>query len=81
MTTVTVKMPDDLHAALSRLSAHRGVSKSQLIRDVLAEVLATELREQRVGALEVMRRGVGIVRSGCPDLGSNPDHLEGFGRR
>ena len=80
MTTVTVKMPDELHAALSKLSALKGVSKSQLIREALAAVLASELREQKVSALEVMRRGVGVVRSGRPDLGSNPDHLEGFGR-
>jgi hypothetical protein len=27
-----------------------------------------------------MKRARGVVDSGVPDLGSNPEHLEGFGR-
>lgn len=80
MTTVTVKMPEELAAALSRVSADRGISKSELIRQALVEVLGDGLRERRVSAFDLMRGGVGVVRSGQPDLGSNPDHLAGFGQ-
>jgi hypothetical protein len=28
---------------------------------------------------ELMKKACGIMKSGAPDLGSNPDHLKNFG--
>ena len=36
--------------------------------------------EHFVTAFDVLEDGSGIVHSGEPDLATNPEHLEGFGR-
>jgi hypothetical protein len=33
-----------------------------------------------VSAFDLMKDGCGIIRSGVPDLATDPKHMEGFGR-
>ena len=33
-----------------------------------------------LSAFDLMKDGCGIIRSGVPDLATNPKHMEGFGR-
>jgi Arc/MetJ-type ribon-helix-helix transcriptional regulator len=40
MATITLKIPDELNAALEAVSARRRVSKSAVVRAALEEVLA-----------------------------------------
>ena len=48
MTTITLRLPDELDAALERQCAVRGVSKSDLVRDALRRFLAvSELQDSR----------------------------------
>ena len=42
MATITLKIPDELNAALEALSARRHVSKSAVVRAALEETLARE---------------------------------------
>jgi len=46
MNVVTLKLPDDLHAALNEVSRQRGLSKSAVVR----EALELSLRKQGVAA-------------------------------
>jgi hypothetical protein len=60
---------------LDRLRRKTGLTDSELIRRALEAYLAGEGPARRRRVI-----GLGEFESGEPDLGSNPDHLEGFGR-
>jgi hypothetical protein len=53
-------------------------------KDVVAEGMRTVVDVQPDSPpkrlADLMKKAQGVVRSGIPDLGSNPDHLSGFGR-
>lgn len=53
MATITLRLPDELHQALERLSTSAGVSKSDLAREALRRFLAVSefqrLRQKLVG--------------------------------
>lgn len=78
MTTISLKLPDELAAQLDRLARDRGVARSLVVREAIAELLRrrggestpAELAGDLVGSLE-----------GPADLSTNQDHLEGFGGR
>lgn len=74
MRTVTVKIPDALHARISAVARERGTSRSDVIRSALC---AFEKPPTTVGELIGDLAGTG---EGPGDLLSNPDYMEGFGR-
>ena len=42
MNVITLKLPDDLHAALMAVSRKRGVSKSAVVREALEQSLLAQ---------------------------------------
>ena len=42
MNVITLKLPDDLHAALNEASRKRGLSKSAVVREALQQSLLTQ---------------------------------------
>ena len=77
----TVELPDDLYRRAKVEAALRGCKIKDLIEEGLRLVLEAPRKPRRQPSLaELMKRGRGVVDSGIPDLGSNPDHLAGFGR-
>lgn len=42
MNAITLKLPDNLHAALKEVSRKRGLSKSAVVREALERSLLTE---------------------------------------
>ena len=42
MNVITLKLPDDLHAALNAVSRQRGLSKSAVVREALESSLRTQ---------------------------------------
>lgn len=42
MSVMTLKLPDDLHAALKEVSRKRGLSKSAVVREALEQSLLTQ---------------------------------------
>lgn len=81
MHTVTVKLPEPPHRALTQASAQEHVSKSEFIR----RALEIYLRERQaagslVSALDQADDLVGCFAGGPEDLSSNPYHLSLFGR-
>jgi hypothetical protein len=76
----TVEIPDDLHCRAKAEAALRGRKLKDLVEEGLRLVLDAPRKTRRQTSLaELMKRGLGLVDSGIPDLGSNPDHLAGFG--
>lgn len=45
MNVITLKLPDDLHAALKEASARRHLSKSAVVREALEQSLALQSNE------------------------------------
>lgn len=79
MPILTLKVPADTAARLERLAARRRVSKSSIVREALEQKLR---KSQDTPSLrEAMKHSIGVVDSGVRDLGHNPKHLAGFGRK
>ena len=77
----TIEIPDDLFRRAKSEAALRGRKLKELVEAGLRLVLATPRGELAKPSLaELMKDSIGIVRSGVPDLGSNPRHMKGFGR-
>ncbi|HEY7302329.1 MAG TPA: hypothetical protein VH684_30915 [Xanthobacteraceae bacterium] len=77
----TVELPDDLYRRAKAEAALRGRKLKDLIEEGLRVVLDSSpgpRRQRRLATLIKSARG--MIDSGMPDLGSNPEHLAGFGR-
>ena len=82
MSTLTIELPDDLAARLQAASAQKHVPPAQLVCAALEKALPASPPESPAGgpsAYDLMKEGFGCVRSGVPDLATNPKHMEGFG--
>jgi predicted component of type VI protein secretion system len=77
----TVEVPDDLYRRAKAEAALRSRKLKDLIEEGLRLVLeAPREAPRRPSLARLMKHARGVVDSGVPDLGSNPEHLEGFGR-
>ena len=79
MKTLTVKVPEELDAKLTRLAAKRGASRSALIRTALEELTTTDEAVQPHSCLDLAKDLLGQV-DGPADLSHNKKHLKGYGR-
>ena len=73
---VHARLDPETRRILARLRRRTRLTDSELLRRAIHALAEAELREQRVRIV-----GAAAFDSGVPDLGSNPAHLEGFGRR
>ena len=95
MTTLTVELPDALDERLAQAAERERLTKSEMARkavqDYLArcapptrEYLAGHVRQHGQPAPESFAaqaaRYIGVAGGGPPDLSTNPEHLEGFGK-
>jgi hypothetical protein len=77
----TVELPDDLYRRAKSEAALRGCKLEDLIEHGLRLVLdAPRKKRRRPSLTDLMKHARGMIDSGVPDLGSNPDHLKGLGR-
>jgi predicted transcriptional regulator len=79
MRSISLKLPDELHARLTQASSQRGTAKSDLIRDALESYLAGERNGVQISCADLADDLIGSI-SGPTDLASNPKHLEGYGQ-
>lgn len=75
MIALSVKLPPDLHAGLSREARRRNVSRSTLVRELIANALSGGAATPPSCA-DLAGDLVGAVRSGRPDLATNPRLLD-----
>ena len=76
MTTVSLKLPDELLRAVETEARRRGVSKSAVIRDELAARLRSTRRPRaRVTCADLAGDLIGSV-TGPADLSTNPRYLD-----
>lgn len=81
MSSLTIKLPPPLDAALSQASAQQHLSKSELVRRAVAAYLSAPPTEATPSALDLAGDLVGCFSGGPADLASNPRHLDEFGQR
>jgi predicted transcriptional regulator len=82
MTTVSLKLPEELNAKLEALARGRGVTKSSLMRAAIEELVSDKPsngKRKRLNAYEAGRHIWGSV-DGPGDLSTNPKYMEGYGR-
>lgn len=73
--TIQARLDESSHKALVRLVKRLGWSPSKVVREGLRLLAACHLGGERRQII-----GQGKFASGIDDLGSNKEHLEGFGR-
>jgi hypothetical protein len=79
---ITIELSDDLYRRAEAEAALRGRKLDDLIQEGLQLVVANPRQAPTQASLaEVMKKAHGIMSSGVPDLGSNPDHLKDFGHK
>ena len=78
MKTLSVKIPKTLDGDLVKLARQKGVTKSELIREALAQLSSGETPAARGSALALVEDLVGCVE-GPGDLSYNKSHLDDFG--
>ncbi len=77
----TVELPDALYRQAKAEAALNGRKLRDLIEEGLRLVVGTQpAPAARPSLADLLRPALGVVESGVPDLGSNPEHLKGFGR-
>ena len=80
MTTISLKLPDDLAAALDEAARAKHVSRSEFFRAALTQAIEGDSGKKWQRSLFDRSRDLcGAGDSGMGDLSSNPKHLEGFG--
>jgi hypothetical protein len=77
----TVELPDPLYRRAKAEAALRGRKLRDLVEEGLRLVLDAPPDTTRHPNLAgLMQQALGVIECGVPDLGSNPEHLQHFGR-
>lgn len=84
MSTLTIKLPSSLDAALADACARAQLTKSELVRRAVIAYLVPGgsgvSSEAAPSALALAGDLVGCFAGGPSDLSSNPRHLNGLGK-
>ena len=80
MQTVSLKLPDELHALLEREAKTRRVTKSHLLRESLEKYLRTPRSESELSCFDLAGDLAGAIKGLPDDIALNPKYMEDFGR-
>jgi hypothetical protein len=77
----TIELPDALYRKAKATAALNGRKLKDLVEEGLRLVLEAPRKGRQQRSLsELMAGARGMIDTGVPDLGSNPQRLKGFGR-
>ena len=79
MTTISLKIPDDLASRLDAMARAENTSRSALFRQALVDKLKASARHTKPSLYDLSADLCGVGESGIGDLASNPKHLEDLG--
>ena len=80
MTTLTLKLPEELADKLTEEARQKHLSKSEVARDALTRYLGRGKKSSRTSCYDLAEPFVGCVKDGPADLSTNKDYLKGFGQ-
>jgi metal-responsive CopG/Arc/MetJ family transcriptional regulator len=80
MERINVRVNGQLKQKLEAEAKEKGVRPSDIVREALEEHIRH--RVPRESCLDIARRigFIGAYKDTPPDLSTNPEHMEGFGR-
>ena len=78
MTTMTIKMPEQMSVRLRRQAAELGMNCSEFVRQAVEDLLKKEPKPAAGTCLSLASDLAGCLE-GSRDLATNPDHMKGFG--
>jgi hypothetical protein len=80
MERINVRVDERLKKGLEAEASEKGVRPSDIVRQVLEEHMRR--RTPQPSAYDIAKRLeiIGAYKDTRPDLSTNPDHFEGFGR-
>lgn len=78
MKTISLKLPENLDDRLNEVARRRDTTKSDLIREALAEYLPDDAPAG--SSFFAQTRDLAGCIEGPEDLSTNPKYLEGLGR-
>ena len=79
MKTISLKLPDPLHAKLERLAKSQKQTKTNIVRNALEQMLNGTPAAKPLSALDLAGDLAGCL-DGPSDLSTNRKYMEGFGR-
>ena len=79
MKTVSLKLPDALHARLMAAAKRGSTSKSAVVREALEAYFADGNASTEMSCLD-LGKGIWGSLQGPGDLSYNKKHMEGYGR-
>ena len=79
MDTLTLKIPDVTKTKLDAYAKHKGVSKSQVVREALVDYFAENKSDKQGSFFDLAKDLAGSVQ-GPADLSSGRHHLTGYGK-
>jgi len=80
LTSITIKLPEELKEKLESQARVRGKSCSALVRDSLEKTLAVSNNGKKPSLFDRLQDLAGKGDRGLTDLATNPKYLEGFGQ-
>jgi hypothetical protein len=80
MERINVRVNERLKKELEAEAREKGVRPSVIVRQVLEEHIRKRVPKE--SCLDMARRLglIGVYKDAPPDLSTNPEHMEGFGR-
>jgi len=79
MKTVAIKLPEDLLARIGDAAAESGETRSAVMRNALQRYFSEEKNQNARSCLDLARDLAGSL-AGPPDLSTNPEYMDGYGR-
>jgi hypothetical protein len=79
MQTISVKLPDDVSAQLTKKARTMRVTKSFLVREGLEKVLGEQPETGTISCYDLARDLAGSVKGLPRDLARNRKYMDGFG--
>jgi hypothetical protein len=79
MTTLTVRVPNELDAKLRQAAKRRRTKKAAIVRAALTDYLSTQPQTPGRSCHDLAKHLAGCLSGGPRDLSSNKRHLEGYG--
>jgi predicted transcriptional regulator len=77
MKSLTIKLPPQLSARVTRMAKKRHLSRSALVREALELLTADQSGETFIDRVS---QHIGVGRDLPADLLTIPDHMKGYGR-
>ena len=79
MKTTSIKLDEDLENKVNYLSKKKGISKSMLVREALAEYLSNNEIKTK-SSFSALAKDLSGSLEGPTDLSTNPKYLSNFGK-